>query len=933
MGRREFPMPNVSPGILTHLSRHWILLAILMAFLALCSVYNITVPLGEAPDELAHFQFIQYILQTHRLPQTASERATAGYKGHEPPLYHIIGAIATAWVDTSDGPTLKLLDPNLCPRHSIPSEVLIEHAVMHTADEGLPYRGVVLSWHLVRLLSTIFGVVTIVTTYAIARQFYPDEPWVAAGAAAINAFVPQFIYISAMINNDNLAIALSSLVLLVLVRILKGERRTLDYVALGILLGLTRLTKFYTLVLLPLALLVIAVASFRRRSVRELTIGGMCTVVLSMVIAGPWLSYIRPLSEQTPVSSGLPAFLLWLDVVHMERWFTSVGEGTAGAGLTAFPGAIISFFQHEPVRWASLLFKSFWAFYGPMTVQADSWVYLVVASLCVLALVGLFVRARRHLQRQGLGDRGLAFGLLALQLLAFLGVEAMFYGVMARLPDTAQGRHLFPAISGFAILLFVGLWEWAGQKRGMCLTAGIGGALCLLSAVCLPAFLLPAYGPSLPVRTTPFPAHTIQYLCQVEFEGGPTLLGYSTDTEARPGGEVEVTLYWHASATMDCDIVTQLSLVDGGGVYAISAQQMAQGRYPTSAWDAGDYVEDAHVLLLPPKMVGGTYLLELSLWNADNAQVLLARPMREAGAVPQVVIGSLEVEKEISHHAKGQTLDLDMGNGLTLSGYSSVGGRINQNGYIKLHYRDSLIIQLEWVGTMRSLPPQSVCLELRNHDDEGYRWRPWTELPLQCVNESGYSQHLFLVDYRTQPGIYYAVVTPEDGDPRRLPLTIVVETRSRVFTVPPMSYKLNTTFEQSIRLLGFDVAEPRESDKSSLFTAVPRGTIHLTLYWQPQKRVFGHYTVFTHLLDSGSQIRGQHDKLPQDGYSTLFWAPGEVVKDEYALTIAPDTPPGPLYLEIGLYQRLSGDRLYVVNERGERLDSRALLGVGLVVNR
>lgn len=931
MGQQQPLIANAAQGRLAQISRHQALLAILMMFLALCLVYNVTVPLGEAPDELAHFQFIKYILRTHRLPQTAGERAAAGYKGHEPPLYHLIGAIATAWVDTSDSPTLKLLDPNLYPRHSIPTEVLIEHAVMHTADEDLPYRGTVLSWHLIRLLSTIFGIATITTTYAIARCLYPDEPWVAAGAAAVNAFIPQFIYISAMINNDNLAIALTSLILLVMVRILREKRRFLDYVVLGILLGLTRLTKFYTLILLPLALVVIVVAFFRRRALRDLVIGGLCTIVLSIVIAGPWLSYIRPLSERTPGSSELPSFLLWLDVVHMERWFTSVGEGTAGTGLAAFPGAIISFFQHEPARWATLLFKSFWAFYGPMTVQAGTWVYIMAALLCALSLVGLLVRAYRHIQRPGPRDRDLALLLLVLQFLAFLGVEAMFYGVMTRLPDTAQGRHLFPAISGFAILLFVGLWEWTGQKQAAYLTAGIGGALCLLSLICLPAFLLPAYGPSLPVRTTPFPVSMIQHPCRVEFEGGLTLLGYSISGEAHPGRGLGITLYWHSSATMNYDVVTQITLVNGGVGYATSAQQMAEGRYPTSAWDAGDYVQDIHMLLLPPNLSGGMYLIVLSLWNADNAQLVFARPMQEAGPVSHVIIGSLEVEGETGGHREGQRLNLDVGRGLTLCGYSLRGGRVNRDNYTELHYRDSLMIQLEWAGTMESMSLQSVHLELRNDGDEGCRWTPWIELPLLWGNESGYSQHVFLVDYRAQSGVYYGVVTLEDGQEHRLPLVVVVETRPRGFTVPPMDHMIDTAFEQSIGLLGFDVTGPRQSDEALLFIARPSETVHLTLYWRAQARIFGHYTVFTHLLDSEDRIRGQHDKLPRDGYSTLFWAPGEVVKDEYTLTIAPDTPPGPLYLEVGLYQRLTGDRLYVVNERGERLDSRAILGVGLVV--
>jgi len=35
---------------------------------------------------------------------------------------------------------------------------------------------------------------------------------------------------------------------------------------------------------------------------------------------------------------------------------------------------------------------------------------------------------------------------------------------------------------------------------------------------------------------------------------------------------------------------------------------------------------------------------------------------------------------------------------------------------------------------------------------------------------------------------------------------------------------------------------------------------------------------------------GQHDKLPGQAYSTLFWAPGEVVVDEYSLQVMEALP-------------------------------------------
>jgi hypothetical protein len=58
---------------------------------------------------------------------------------------------------------------------------------------------------------------------------------------------------------------------------------------------------------------------------------------------------------------------------------------------------------------------------------------------------------------------------------------------------------------------------------------------------------------------------------------------------------------------------------------------------------------------------------------------------------------------------------------------------------------------------------------------------------------------------------------------------------------------------------------------------------------------------FNHLLDSGGQLRGGYDRQPLEYYSTLLWAPGEIVIDGYAIPVEADAPPGQYYLNVGYY--------------------------------
>jgi hypothetical protein len=86
------------------------------------------------------------------------------------------------------------------------------------------------------------------------------------------------------------------------------------------------------------------------------------------------------------------------------------------------------------------------------------------------------------------------------------------------------------------------------------------------------------------------------------------------------------------------------------------------------------------------------------------------------------------------------------------------------------------------------------------------------------------------------------------------------------------------------------------------------------------------YTVFTHLLDGGEQIRGQQDNPPMGGsYPTTLWVSGEIVVDEYAIEIQGDAQPGVHAIEVGMYDPSNVQRLPVLDPTGVMGD-RVLLG-------
>jgi 4-amino-4-deoxy-L-arabinose transferase-like glycosyltransferase len=83
----------------------------------------------------------------------------------------------------------------------------------------------------------------------------------------------------------------------------------------------------------------------------------------------------------------------------------------------------------------------------------------------------------------------------------------------------------------------------------------------------------------------------------------------------------------------------------------------------------------------------------------------------------------------------------------------------------------------------------------------------------------------------------------------------------------------------------------------------PGETLALTLDWRAdQAPIADRWKVFTHLLDSGSQVVAQRDAEPADNLRpTTTWQPGERIEDNYGIVVPADLPAGSYTLEIGMY--------------------------------
>jgi mannosyltransferase len=134
-----------------------------------------------------------------------------------------------------------------------------------------------------------------------------------------------------------------------------------------------------------------------------------------------------------------------------------------------------------------------------------------------------------------------------------------------------------------------------------------------------------------------------------------------------------------------------------------------------------------------------------------------------------------------------------------------------------------------------------------------------------------------------------------------------------------IQHPLHADLGDGVRLLGYALDTEQ---------VAPGDILLLTLYWQARASMSARYTVFTHLLDANERIRAQMDSEPQGGgLPTDRWIVGQVIQDNYALTVAADATPGPHVLEVGMYLLETRDRLPIHDpDTGALLGDRILLG-------
>ncbi|HEY8741758.1 MAG TPA: glycosyltransferase family 39 protein, partial [Chloroflexota bacterium] len=455
----------------TERGRHRLLLALLLVGFVLCAAtYSVAAPLWEASDESEHFQYIVYLLTQHRLPsRLPSIQPSGNNEGNQPPLYYLVVAPVALGLDLSDAARIRL-NPHMGWVND-PSGVA---ATAHLLDEGWPYHGAFLAAHRIRLLSALFGALTILLTFGIARETTGDHS-TALLAAALLALLPGFLFASATIDNDVLANTLGAALLLIVVWRGGGSyRRGLAFGATSTLALLTKLD------LLPLV-----------------AIGGL-------FLAWQAVRSHRPATLAYLAIPVLPALGFWLWRIHQGD-HNLIGDRVTWP--PPLPGSTGPLDWSLPDNFTIDMWRSLLGAFGRQNVFMPGWLYLVYG---LVYLGGGAVALRRWQKRPGnpspKDHRLLLFVWLAIPFLAIVGRYFLLTG-----PRTGydSSRFLYPALPALVTLTAMGLRRLVANwpRLGALLPAGLAAGA--LSAFALPWLVIaPTYPPPFPVTNVAPPGAT-----------------------------------------------------------------------------------------------------------------------------------------------------------------------------------------------------------------------------------------------------------------------------------------------------------------------------------------------------------------------------------------------------------------------------------------
>ena len=622
------------------------LLLVLAAYLLLSFGYNAASPIFEPPDESTHFRYVKYLLDHKQLPAIVDGPNRDELWGlHQPPLYFAISAVLFSPFDMIAPDDFLARNPHVNLGYATATGN--KNVFIHTPAESFPWRGFPLVVHLMRLLSTFFGALTLVVVYRIGLDLFAGQRALALLAPALMTVHPEFVFITAAIHNEPLNIFLLAVGVWGGLRLIRDGASLKLAVLMGVVGGaiiITKMTGLIFLLLVPIAMLI---AALRGHSAQKLWLFGAVVVLLTVLLGGWWYVF-NWRTYGDPFQRGM-----YRDFYHdvqraitFKQWFLGILQGEV----------------------------SFWATFGWFNILVSPWMYIFYRWFVRLALVGLAVWSVKWLvrRRDGLLPPDIA------PVLFLLTVPLASALILARLIATEggiQGRQLLPMLPALALLLVIGYRQLLPARYFFRIAALVGVFMGVMTASMPLRVIASAYAPPPRLTAADIPADVkpLDYT----FNGEVRLVGVKFPTEIRTGETVPLTVYWQVlqPIPVDYSIFVRFRLPTGETVGQLDTYP-GMGTLSTRQLSPGNVIADRYFVTITPQaetLLPAVAQIFVGLYRYDQPGYPRPPAVDAAGnPVAETPTGRLKI---VPHQWQSEQpsvpLRVQFADGISLAGYDS----------------------------------------------------------------------------------------------------------------------------------------------------------------------------------------------------------------------------------------------------------------------
>ncbi|MBU1628378.1 glycosyltransferase family 39 protein, partial [bacterium] len=295
--------------------------------------------------------------------------------------------------------------------------------------------------YIIRLLSVIYGMLTIYFSYLIAKSLFPDNRYMYLGIPTFISFCSSFTYHTSVINNDTLVNLLYAILIYLILEKMKSPKKLHLSIIIGIISGIGMITK---MTYIPAVIAVVAVwlTSSRLRPHRRFIKELILIFMIVGFISGWW--YYRNYSLYG-------TFFTVATHVKADPRLNTITNRLNAAQILSDPD----------IR--------NWYLYSWLQIGKDVVVHNIYLVMYILAAVGLIIMLYKYFVfkdiniRKSISDMMPIITLFLIHILVFnymiIG-SAINFGIIRGI----HGRYFHSVIVPFALLILVGIDNFPAKR-------------------------------------------------------------------------------------------------------------------------------------------------------------------------------------------------------------------------------------------------------------------------------------------------------------------------------------------------------------------------------------------------------------------------------------------------------------------------------------